>query len=128
VGLSRGSRKRNLKHRRRNREACFKDEAMEKSNLSLDPRILLEVAEDATDEQIRAAYLRKLKQFPPDRSPAEFEQVRDAYELLRDRRQRFRHFLFSIDPLAPLDAVFGSGASKRKFVGPELWLAVLKEK
>jgi curved DNA-binding protein CbpA len=101
---------------------------MEKSNFSIDPRIVLGVAEDATDEQIRAAYLRKLKQFPPDRSPVEFEQVRDAYELLRDRRQRFRHFLFSIDPLAPLDAVFASGASKRKFVGPEPWLAVLKEK
>jgi len=101
---------------------------MEKSNLSLDPRTVLGVAEDATDEQIRAAYLRKLKQFPPDRSPVEFEQVRDAYELLRDRRQRFRHFLLSIDPLAPLDAVFGSGESKRKFVGPEPWLAVLKEK
>jgi curved DNA-binding protein CbpA len=101
---------------------------MQKSNLSLDPRIVLGVGEDATDEQIRAAYLNKLKQFPPDRSPAEFEQVRDAYEFLRDRRQRFRHFLVSIDPLAPLDTVFGSGLSERKFVGPEPWLAVLKEK
>jgi curved DNA-binding protein CbpA len=101
---------------------------LEKPNLSPDPRQVLGVAEDATDEQIRAAYLRKLRQFPPDRSPAEFEQVRDAYELLRDRRQRFRHFLLSVDPLAPLDAVFGSAASSRKFVGPEPWLAVLKEK
>ena len=101
---------------------------MEKPNLSPDPRHVLGVAEDATDEQIRAAYLRKLKQFPPDRSPAEFEQVRDAYELLQDRRQRFRLFLLSVDPLAPLDAVFGSAASSRKFVGPEPWLAVLKEK
>jgi curved DNA-binding protein CbpA len=101
---------------------------MEKPNLPSDPRMVLGVAEDTTDEQIRAAYLRKLKEFPPDRSPAEFEQVRDAYELLRDRRQRFRHFLFSIDPLAPLDSVLGSGSSERKFVGPEPWLAVLKGK
>jgi curved DNA-binding protein CbpA len=101
---------------------------MEKPNLPSDPRMVLGVAEDTTDEQIRAAYLRKLKEFPPDRSPAEFEQVRDAYELLRDRRQRFRHFLFSIDPLAPLDSVLESGSSERKFVGPEPWLAVLKGK
>ena len=47
---------------------------------------------------MRSAYLRKVKEFPPDRSPNEFEQVRDAYEMLRDRRQRVRHFLFSIDP------------------------------
>lgn len=101
---------------------------MEKLNLAQDPRIVLGVAEDASDEQIRAAYLRKLKEFPPDRSPAEFEQVRDAYELLRDRRQRFRYFLCSVDPLAPLDSLLPGSSRRRKFVGPQPWLAVLKEK
>ena len=101
---------------------------MEKTNLLADPWEVLGVAREAGDEQIRAAYLRKLKQFPPDRNPAEFERVRDAYELLRDRRQRFRYVLFSTDPLAPLDSVFGSASSQRNFVGPEPWLEVLKEK
>lgn len=100
---------------------------MEKPAVSLDPRRVLGVGEDATDEQIRAAYLRKLKEFPPDRSPVEFAQVRDAYELLRDRRQRFRHFLFSVDPLAPSDTLLESDSRKRRFVGPEPWLAVLKQ-
>lgn len=100
---------------------------MEKSNVSPDPRVVLGVGQDATDEQIRAAYLRKLKQFPPDRSPAEFEQIRDAYELLRDRRQRFRHLLFSVDPLAPLETILEGDGGERKFVGPEPWLAVLKQ-
>jgi curved DNA-binding protein CbpA len=100
---------------------------MENTTLSRDPRIVLGVGQDATDEQIRAAYLRKLKEFPPDRSPAEFEQIRDAYELLRDRRQRFRHLLFSVDPLAPLDTILEGDRGKRKFVGPEPWLAVLKK-
>ena len=100
---------------------------MEKSTLSRDPRIVLGVGQDATDEQIRAAYLRQLKQFPPDRCPAEFEQIRDAYELLRDRRQRFRHLLFSVDPLAPLDTILEGDPENRKFVGPEPWLAVLKQ-
>ncbi|HEY6845787.1 MAG TPA: J domain-containing protein, partial [Terracidiphilus sp.] len=52
------------------------------------PYDVLGVSPDADDERIRAAYLAKLKQYPPDRSPAEFEQVRDAYDLLRDRRRR----------------------------------------
>src|SRR5215471_17618544 len=92
----------------------------------LNPYAVLGVGPNADDERIRAAYLTKLKQFPPDRSPAEFEQIRDAYELLRDRRQRFRHLLFSVDPLAPLDTILEGDSGKRKFVGPEPWLAVLK--
>jgi len=100
---------------------------MEKLTVSPDPRIVLGVGQDATDEQIRAAYLGKLKEFPPDRSPAEFEQIRDAYEVLRDRRQRFRHLLFSVDPRAPLDTILEGDSGERKFVGPEPWLAVLKQ-
>ena len=101
----------------------------QKLDLPPDPRVVLGVGADATDEQIRAAYLRKIKEFPPDRNPVEFEQVRDAYELLRDRRQRIRHFLFAIDPQAPLESVvLDHVPSAKKFVGLGPWLAVLKEK
>jgi curved DNA-binding protein CbpA len=100
---------------------------MEKLNHPSDPRSVLGIPRGAGDAEIRAAYLRKLKEFPPDRSPQKFEQVRDAYELLRDRRQRFRYFVFSVDPLERLDSVFGCERVERKFVGPELWLAALKE-
>ena len=34
-----------------------------------DPRQVLEVEAEAGDEEIRAAYLRKVKEYPPDRSP-----------------------------------------------------------
>jgi curved DNA-binding protein CbpA len=104
-------------------------ESPERPSLPSDPRAVLEVAPEATDEQIRAAYLRKVKQFPPDRNPVEFERVRDAYELLRDRRQRMRRLLLALDPQAPLESLLEmSGSHTRKFVGPEAWLAVLKEK
>jgi len=93
-----------------------------------DPRAVLGVSLEADDEQIRAAYLRKLREFPPDRCPVEFERVRDAYELLRDHRRRTRHLLFSCDPEAPLESVLDGVAGERRFVGPEPWLAVLKEK
>ena len=93
-----------------------------------DPLSVLEVRADASDQQVRSAYLRKVKQFPPDRSPEEFEQVRDAYEMLRDRRQRARHFLFSVDPEAPLESLLESESGEPRFAGPEPWLAVLKGK
>jgi curved DNA-binding protein CbpA len=93
-----------------------------------DPLAVLGVSGEATDAQVRSAYLRKIKEFPPDRCPDEFERVRDAYEMLRDRRQRVRHSLFSIDPGAPLESLLESDPGQRRFAGPDPWLAVLKGK
>jgi curved DNA-binding protein CbpA len=92
------------------------------------PYAVLGVGPEADDEQIRAAYLGKLKQYPPDRRPDEFESVRDAYDLLRDRRRRAQHTLFSCDPEAPLGSLLDGAGDERKYTGSEPWLAVLKEK
>ncbi|MGA3087382.1 MAG: J domain-containing protein [Terriglobales bacterium] len=93
-----------------------------------DPHAVLGVGPGAGDEQIRAAYLRKLKEYPPDRCPAEFESVRDAYDLLRDRRRRSQHTLFACDPEAPLESLLEGTDDERKYTGSEPWLAVMKEK
>jgi curved DNA-binding protein CbpA len=93
-----------------------------------DPRQVLEIGAEAGDEEIRAAYLRKVKAYPPDRSPREFERVRDAYEMLRDPRQRTRSLLLAADPKQPLAALLDGMKSQRQFTGPEAWLAVSREK
>ena len=93
-----------------------------------DPREILGVAPSAGDEEIRAAYLRKVKENPPDRSPAAFERIRDAYEILRDPRRRALHLLLSADPDAPLVSLLPARNRERRFTGPAPWLAVLKEK
>lgn len=93
-----------------------------------DPRQILEIEAEAGDEEIRAAYLRKVKQFPPDRAPREFERVRDAYELLRDPRQRTRLMLLAADPKQPLTSLLDGLKPQRQFTGPEAWLAVTREK
>ena len=56
----------------------------------MDANEILGVAANAREEEIRAAYLTKVKEFPPDRAPAEFERIRDAYDTLRDPRKRAR--------------------------------------
>ena len=91
-----------------------------------DPRQVLGVSPEAGDEEIRAAYLGKVKEYPPDRAPREFEQVRDAYEALRDPRRRTRHLL-AIDPKQPLTSLLDGKVAERRFTGPEPWLAVLRE-
>lgn len=93
-----------------------------------DPREILGVAPNDGDEDIRAAYLRKVKENPPDRSPAAFERIRDAYEILRDPRRRAFHMLLSADPEAPLVSLLPARTRERRFTGPGPWLAVLREK
>jgi len=83
---------------------------------------------NATNEDIRAAYLKKVKEHPPERSPAAFERIRDAYEVLRDPRRRALRLLLAVDPYAPLVSLLADRALERRFVGPAPWLAALKEK
>jgi DnaJ-class molecular chaperone len=94
----------------------------------MDPFEILGIPREAGDDEIRAAYLAKVRQCPPDRSPEQFERVRDAYEKLRDPRARIRHRLFSVDPGAALSSVFAEAVPPRRFVGPVPWLEVLKGK
>jgi curved DNA-binding protein CbpA len=82
----------------------------------------------ASEEEIRAAYVSKVKEFPPDRSPKEFEQIRDAYETLRDPRQRFKAALLSTEFTAPLVTLIDSAKQERAFAGPQAWREVLKTK
>jgi len=93
-----------------------------------DPRKILALEPNATDEDIRAAYLKKVKEHPPERSPEAFERIRDAYELLRDPRRRALCFLLSVDPEGPLVSLVADRVWKRQFVGPGPWLDVLREK
>ena len=48
----------------------------------MEPTEILGVSADATDDEIRTAYLSKVQEHPPDRSPEQFELIRDAYEAL----------------------------------------------
>ena len=94
----------------------------------MDPIDVLGISQDATDEDIRAAYLLKVKDSPPDRAPEQFEKIRDAYEILRDPRRRLQHRLFAVDPRASLVSLFADEARPRRFVGPDPWLEVVKGK
>src|SRR5438876_11165393 len=93
-----------------------------------DPRQVLGIPPEASDEEIRAAYLRKVKEYPPDRAPREFERVRDAYDLLRDPRRRTQNMLLSVDPRKPLVSLLDGVKFERRFTGPEPWLALTREK
>jgi curved DNA-binding protein CbpA len=92
-----------------------------------DPRQVLGIEANASEEEIRAAYLRRIKEHPPDSSPEEFERIRDAYETLRDPRRRAQSLLFAVDPEAPMTSLIADRRTERRFVGPNPWLAALKK-
>ena len=59
-----------------------------------DPYRLLGVPPTADDASIRAAYLEAVRQHPPERDGARFEQVRAAYEAIASAQDRMAHALF----------------------------------
>ncbi|MEQ8818935.1 MAG: DnaJ domain-containing protein [Sumerlaeia bacterium] len=88
---------------------------------------ILGVSESPTHEELRAAYLRRLTEFPPDRQPEAFQRVREAYELMKDPYARFEALLRSADPTrSPMELL--SGHKKLHFVDKQLWLEALKPK
>jgi preprotein translocase subunit Sec63 len=99
---------------------------VDQETLERDPCKILGVREDAGAEDIRRAYLEKIKMYPPDRAPEAFEKIRDAYELLQDPRKRMRLMLSNVDPKAPLVSLLEGQKGKRNFVGPEPWLEVMR--
>jgi DnaJ-class molecular chaperone len=73
------------------------------------PYDILEVAEQATDSEIKQAYLQKVKQFPPDHYHEQFQQVHQAYETIKNLKCRTQYTLFTLpdaDFNRLLDAVF----------------------
>ena len=93
-----------------------------------DPWAILGIPVHADDQQIRTAYLQKVKNYPPDRAPQQFEQIRDAYEVLRDPQRRSKSLIISVDPEAALASLLRDGTNERHFVGADLWLAALNER
>ena len=89
---------------------------------------ILGVAANAGEEEIRTAYLNKVKEYPPDRSPEEFERIRDAYDTLRDPRKRARAMFGSGESDAPLVSLIEGRRMRRTFAGPQPWREVLKNK
>ncbi|PKM10800.1 MAG: molecular chaperone DnaJ [Gammaproteobacteria bacterium HGW-Gammaproteobacteria-3] len=60
------------------------------------PYEILDVAAHADDSEIKRAYLQKVKDYPPDREPRQFQAIRQAYEAIKDRKSRMSHDLFTL--------------------------------
>jgi curved DNA-binding protein CbpA len=53
-----------------------------------DPFVVLGLDEAAGDDTIKQRYLALVRAFPPDREPDRFQEIRRAYETVRNERNR----------------------------------------
>jgi len=51
-----------------------------------DPFVILGVSPDASEADVRARYLELVKQFPPEREPEKFREIRMAFDAAKDPR------------------------------------------
>jgi curved DNA-binding protein CbpA len=93
----------------------------------VNPFTTLGLDDTADDAAVRAAYLAAVRAHPPDRDPEGFQRIRAAYDAIRDEDRRLELRLFGPPPLDRLEALIDEFPDERRHVGPDLWLAVLRE-
>jgi DnaJ-class molecular chaperone len=57
---------------------------------------VLNVATTANDADIKQAYLRLVKDNPPDRDQEKFQLIHDAYSAIKDHKSRVSYALFRL--------------------------------
>lgn len=63
-----------------------------------DPYITLGIHENVSDEDVKAAYHAKLREFPPEDFPEEFSAISEAYDAIRSESARTHLLLFGPFP------------------------------
>ena len=94
-----------------------------------DPYEILGLSADCDDETIRRRYLELVRQFPPEKSPEKFAQVRQAYESLKDLDTRLRYRLFEAGKKDSVEAIIGELAcrSQRRRVSLQTLLKTIEQ-
>ncbi len=68
------------------------------------PYQILGVSEQATDADIKQAYLQAVKDNPPERDSRRFRQIQQAFDMIKDEDGRLRYALFHV-PNVEFDAL-----------------------
>lgn len=90
------------------------------------PHLVLEVPEDTSDDDVRAAYQRKVRECPPERDPERFSAIQRAYELVKDTESRARLNLLGLDePPRCLAELVPDSSRRRGIIPREAWLKEL---
>lgn len=70
-----------------------------------DPYLILGVPENADDDSIHQSFIAAVKRCPPDVDPEAYDQLRQAYNTIRTRRDRLAYDLLDRDLPDPRDVL-----------------------
>ena len=68
------------------------------SSLAVDPYRTLGLDRRASEAEIKRAYFQLVRQFPPEQAPEKFQEIRQAYDLLRVPETKAAIDLFLVQP------------------------------
>jgi DnaJ-class molecular chaperone len=87
----------------------------------------LGVAIDATDVEIKQAYLQKVKDNPPDRDQERFQLIYAAYASIKDEKSRISYALFTA-PAAEFDELLERALDTAQIpqIKPEHFIQLLR--
>ncbi len=93
------------------------------------PYSVLGVEETATDEEIRRAYFEKLRQYPGEHCPREFQAVTAAYNAIRDELSRTKLLLFDklLKQETDLADIWFVDRSRRYKIGIKKWETIIAQ-
>lgn len=63
----------------------------------------LGVSTNATDQEIREAYLKKVRIHTPEKNPEQFRIISESYEKIKDIRSRIHNRLFSMEDFPDME-------------------------
>jgi curved DNA-binding protein CbpA len=93
--------------------------------LSDDPYRVLGVDSRATADDVRQAYFRLVRRYPPEAHPDKFKAVRAAYETLRSPLRRAELSLLAFDEtVGDIDLDLVANAAQDEVDFAAVWLAV----
>jgi DnaJ-class molecular chaperone len=89
----------------------------------INPYEVLGVGPESTADEIRQRYLALVREFPPEREPQRFAQIREAYDQLRDPVASLERRLFNLTASDTFDTLLA--AERRQQQGRRLPTPVL---
>ncbi|MCB9883533.1 MAG: J domain-containing protein [Planctomycetes bacterium] len=94
----------------------------------MNPFSILGVTPEATDEDIRLAYLEAVKRHPPERDAERFQAIVQAFQSIRTEEDRRKRDLFGPEDAAPNLAVWiDTLPNTLRRARLNVWLTVAKD-